>query len=65
MLDMADADGSGEINYSEWLITVVSREKLMTLEKIESIFRLFDKDKSSTISVDEMKSMLGVARKTD
>jgi calcium-dependent protein kinase len=59
---MADADGSGEINYSEWLITVVSREKLMTLEKIESIFRLFDKDKSSTISVEEMKNMLGVAR---
>ena len=30
LIEMADSDGSGEINYSEWLMTVVSREKLMT-----------------------------------
>ena len=62
---MADADGSGEINYSEWLMTVVSREKLMTQEKLESIFKLFDKDKSSSISVNEIEEMIGVAREMD
>ena len=65
LMDMADADGSGEINYTEWLMTVVSREKIMTQEKVEQIFRLFDKDKSSTISVSEIEEMIGVAREVD
>ena len=65
ILSIADADGSGEINYTEWLMTVVSREKIMTQEKVEQIFRLFDKDKSSTISVSEIEEMIGVAREVD
>ena len=65
LIDMADADGSGEIIYSEWLMTVVSREKIMTKEKLESIFKLFDKDKSSTISVVEIEEMIGAAREMD
>ena len=56
-----DYDKNGEINYSEWLMTVVSREKIMSQEKLESIFKLFDKDKSSTISVSEIEEMIGVA----
>ena len=62
---MADAEGSGEINYSEWLMTVVSREKLLSLEKMEKIFKMFDKDKSQTISIEELRGMLGVARPLD
>lgn len=62
---MADSDGSGEINYSEWLMTVVSREKLLSYEKMEKIFKMFDKDKSQTISIEELKCMLGIARPLD
>lgn len=65
LIDMADSDGSGEINYSEWLMTVVSREKLLSQEKMESVFRIFDKDKSETISVEELKCVLGIARPID
>ena len=62
LLEMADTDGSGEIDYSEWLMTAVSREKLISQEKLESVFMMLDKDNSNSISVEELKSLLGIAR---
>jgi calcium-dependent protein kinase len=62
---MADADGSGEINYSEWLMTAINRDRLLSHEKLESIFKMLDRDGSKTISVEELRSMLGVARPMD
>jgi len=35
-----DADGSGEIDYSEWLMTAVSKEKLLAKDKLEQAFNL-------------------------
>lgn len=39
---MADSDNSGEINYSEWIMTSIDRTKLITNEKLESAFKMFD-----------------------
>ena len=30
ILEKADADGSGEIDYSEWIIATVNKRKLLT-----------------------------------
>ena len=43
---MADSDNSGEINYSEWLLTAIDREKLLSTQKLEGAFKMFDKDSS-------------------
>ena len=49
---MADADGSKEINYPEWLITSANRIRLLSEEKLESIFKMLDRDCNYTVSVD-------------
>ena len=35
-----DADGSGEIDYSEWLTTAISKERLLSQDKLEQVFAL-------------------------
>ena len=42
----ADIDGSGEIDYSEWIVATIDKNKLLTEEKLRAAFSLFDKDNS-------------------
>lgn len=65
IMAVADADGSGEIDYSEWIIASVNKRKLLTHEKLELAFNLFDKDRSGSISADEVKQVLGVGKNID
>lgn len=44
LIKNVDADGSGEIDYSEWLMTAVSKEKLLSKENLQQAFNLFDKN---------------------
>lgn len=44
LIARVDADNSGEIDYSEWLMTAVSKEKLLAKDKLEQAFNLFDKN---------------------
>ena len=62
ILSIADADGSGEIDYSEWIIASVNKKKLLTQEKLELAFNLFDKDNSGYIHANEVKQVLGVGK---
>jgi calcium-dependent protein kinase len=55
---MADADNSGEINYSEWVLAAIDRTKLVSNEKLEAAFRMIDTDGSKTVSTDEIKALL-------
>ena len=59
----ADTDGSGEIDYSEWAVATISKENILTEEKMKQAFNMFDKDKSGSISSEEVKAVLGVGRK--
>lgn len=53
-----DGDGSGEIDYSEWLVATIDKDKLLTHEKLTAAFQLFDKDGGGTISAEEVKEEL-------
>lgn len=65
IMKIADADGSGEIDYSEWVVATMDKRKLLSNEKLETAFNLFDKDGSGTISADEIKEVLGVGKNID
>ena len=65
IMKVADADGSGEIDYSEWIVATMDKRKLLSNEKLETAFNLFDKDGSGTISADEVKDVLGVGKNID
>jgi calcium-dependent protein kinase len=58
----ADIDGSGEIDYSEWLVATVNKKSLVSDEKLRNAFEFFDKDGSGSISIDELKQVLGVKK---
>jgi calcium-dependent protein kinase len=42
IMAVADADGNGEIEYSEWVVATINKQKLLTTEKLEAAFKLFD-----------------------
>jgi len=62
-LKLADIDGSGEIDYSEWLIATMNKKNLISEDKVRNAFNFFDKDGSGSISVDELKEVLGVKKR--
>lgn len=64
-MKIADIDGSGEIDYSEWLVATLNRKSIISDEKLRSAFIYFDKDGSGAISIDELKEVLGVKKLVD
>jgi calcium-dependent protein kinase len=43
MFDSVDIDGSGFIDYSEFVIASMNEKNLLTNEKLQSAFKMFDK----------------------
>ena len=50
-----DADGSGEIEYSEFVIATMNEKNLLSNNKLQTAFKMFDKDGGGTISTEEVK----------
>ena len=65
IMRIADTDGSGEIDYSEWIVATTDKKKLLTDDKLRVAFSVFDKDGGGSISADEIKELLGVGRQID
>lgn len=65
ILKAADTDGSGEIDYSEWIVATTDKKRLLTDEKLLVAFKMFDKDGGGSISSAEVKETLGVGRNID
>ena len=65
ILARVDANGSGEIDYSEWIVATINKEKLLSKDKLKAAFQLFDRDGSGAISADEVKQILSRGQKID
>ena len=59
---LVDVDHSGEIDFSEFVAASVNKENLMQEGKLKAAFEYYDKDGSGSISVDEIKDVLGVGK---
>jgi len=62
MFDAVDIDGSGYIDYSEFVIASMNEKQLLTNEKLQAAFKMFDKDGSGCISAAEIKDVLGFGK---
>jgi calcium-dependent protein kinase len=64
-MDKLDFNGNGTIDYSEFMIAHVDLNKLLQEDKLKEAFELFDIDHSGSITIDEIKKVLGNGRKND
>ena len=55
---LADLNGNGELDYSEWLVATTKRSDLVNSKKLQQAFQFFDKDGSGKIDRKELKAAL-------
>ena len=58
IISVVDNDGSGEIDYTEFLRVCLEEESFICKEKIKKAFYYFDKDRSNTIEKQELMDWL-------
>jgi len=61
---VADSDGNGELDYSEWQVASINKYSILQEEKLREAFKLFDKDNSGEITASEIKAILANGKKT-
>ena len=61
IINQCDGDGNGYIDYTEFLTATINWKKLLNKEKLEKVFKVFDKDSDGTISLMEIKEFFGEA----
>jgi len=65
MFANVDADGNGEIEYSEFVVATMNEKQLLSSNKLQSAFKMFDKDGGGSISTDEIKTVLSFGQTLD
>ena len=56
---MVDTDGNGSIDYSEFVTACINKESILSKKRLKAAFRIFDKDNSGGIDMDELKEIFG------
>ena len=65
MFEKVDADGSGEIEYSEFVVATLNEKNLLSNNKLQTAFKMFDKDGGGSISIEEIKQVLSFGQTLD
>jgi len=58
MFSKVDVDESGAIDYSEFVVASMNEKNLLSNNKLQSAFKMFDKDGGGSISTEEIKQVL-------
>lgn len=59
IMKSADTDGSGEINYTEFLAATMDANVFLREDYLRTAFMMFDKDNSGKIDNEEVMALLG------
>ena len=60
IIESVDINGNGLIDYTEFIIASINKEKLLSTERLEETFNLFDADGSGKITASELKEMIDI-----
>jgi len=52
-----DNNNSGTIDYTEFVMATMNRQKMLSKERLEAVFKLFDKDGNGYLTADELKEI--------
>ncbi|KAL4442843.1 hypothetical protein ABPG74_010732 [Tetrahymena malaccensis] len=61
IMKVIDKNDNGDIDYSEWVAATISREQLLSVQRLEMAFNIFDKDGSGSLQLSEFKEIFGGA----
>ena len=59
IMEAVDKNHNGIIDYSEFVMATINREKLLNEQRLEMAFRIFDRDNSGQITKEDLKEILG------
>ena len=59
LLKELDANLSGVVDYTEFVAAIMNRQQLLSRERLEQVFQVFDRDGSGDITAAELKATLG------
>ena len=62
IFSLMDTGQSGEIDFSEFVTATVSRDKMLSQEKLRRAFNMFDVDKTGKIGAEQIKNVIGVGK---
>ena len=65
ILKNVDADGNGYIDYSEFVVSTLNEQGILSSNKLKTAFKMFDKDGGGSITIDEIKKVLAFGQKID
>lgn len=54
IMSLADTDGSGFVDFSEWLVVSINLANVLTDEKFKIVFDIFDVEKKGKIRPEEL-----------
>ena len=57
LVEKMDIDGTGGINFSEFILAASSSQKLITDENLNIAFKMFDIDGNNMITLNELKQV--------
>jgi calcium-dependent protein kinase len=63
MFAVIDASGSGQIEYSEFMVACIPEKILLTNENMAVVFKVFDDDGSGVINHEEIKRVMSLSNK--
>ena len=59
LFKQVDINGSGKVDFTEFIIAAMNQEKILNVQKIEQAFRIFDSDGDGHISKVELENVMG------
>lgn len=57
LFKIMDADGSGEVDFTEFITAAIDKRALLTKENIDAAFRTFDADGNGRITKEELQAV--------